>query len=106
MAITIVKGSAAKVKVRVADRETRKPWNFFGFVGATAQFFGATAGEPVNIIGSNPETNLLEFDLQPSDTALLAAGDSIDFQYQWQQNSDLNIEQVQGQLVVVEQLNF
>lgn len=104
MAITIVQGSSYALKIRLTDKNRCRPWNFEGFTGATAQFFGLDGITPYSVTGLNPETNVLEFDLLPADSRNLLAADSQDFQYQWMQNGSLYIEQVSAQLNVVAQL--
>lgn len=105
MAITIIKGEYAKVKLRVTEKTGNKnPYNFDTFEGATAQFYSEAGVSPVAVSGTNPETNLLQFDLAPAQTTLLKAGSALDFEYRWEQDGELYIERVDSQLEVLEQL--
>lgn len=104
MAINIVKGENATVKLRVTERSTGKPYNFEGIEGATASFYAEEGDDPISVTGTNTETNQLSFPLSTSDTELLKAGDSLDFEYRWQQDGELFIERVESQLNVLEQL--
>ena len=105
MAITIVKGENAQVKVRLTDKSSCRPYNFEGFEGATALFYSqADDSVPVAVTGTNPETNLLLFPLIPAQSDLLQSGDSLDFEYRWLQSGSLYIERVEAQLNVIEQL--
>jgi hypothetical protein len=100
----IVQGEDIQVKVRVTDKVTGRPYNFEGFEGATASFYQTDSDDPVAVTGTNPETNLLQFDLSPEQSELLEAGDSLDFEYRWEQDGELYIERVEGQITVLEQL--
>jgi hypothetical protein len=104
MAIQIVQGENYRLRIRVSDKKSCKPWNFSGFQGATASFPNVSGTGAYSVTGFNSETNVLEFDLQPADTNSILAGDSMDFQYQWMQGGELFIEIVQGQLSILGQL--
>ncbi len=104
MAVNIIKGEDYPLKVRVTDKKSGKPYNFDGFESATASFFQEDSDEPVTLIGTNSETNVLLFTFEPETSSLLKSGDSLDFEYRWMQEGKLYIERVEGQLNVLEQL--
>jgi len=102
MAIVIVKGETATIRVEVINKKTGRPYDFTGLEGATGQFATATDGVPHNVTGTLVECNILQFPAATGDTAMLNVAEDQDFWYRWKQNGQLFIERVEGQLTVIE----
>lgn len=102
----LTQGEDFELKLRVIDEPSGDPHSFGNsFAGATAFFGNTTAdADPVAVIGTNPETNVLLFQLAPGDTGALAVGEPIDFELQWLEGSSRRIEKVEQQLNVFAQL--
>lgn len=107
----IVKGSVGFVVTEVAYAPSNgtcgRPYTFEGFVGATAQFpSAADPATPVNVVGGleSADRGLVRFDLPPSGTALLLAGDPVSFQQIFEDDSGVTILRFDDSLTVVESL--
>lgn len=80
---SLVVGSDAFIVTQIAFRESKQPYSFSQFVGATASFQSADdPSTPVNFIGALESADLgtVRFDMAASGTALMLAGDPISFQ--------------------------
>ncbi len=100
----VSKGEDHTLILRLTESVTSYPTNLATFQGVTGSFYAQGSDEPVSITGTNPETNVIQFEMTEEQTALLRSGDDLDFEYQWEQNGNLFIERVESQLTVLESL--
>jgi hypothetical protein len=101
----LTQGEDFTLQVRVLDEPAKTPHSFGSFQGATAFFTNEDSSQSaVACTGTNPETNMLSFDMPAALTAQILAQDTLDFEIQWDQDGLHKIEQVREQLVVNAQL--
>ena len=103
MAINIIKGSDATVKVSLKDKKTGDLFDLSGFSGATAYFDQAESDEPLAVTGElegSADTGRLSFPLTEVQTDLLEAGDDINMEVVLDQGTTRTIVQFEAQISV------